>query len=203
MKKQVNCKGNLMMKNESNIQQHEIVNRIKDQFPKAVINNTQLSEKGRKVIFEGLIDFVALKGEILRDDYLEDYLKNNSPYIEQKSHKPKICDCIIFKFNDNVIIGIIDMKGQNPDADEIKGQLGNGKILAFKIMDDVKAKTPKIENFIFMILTKAGGYSGLKVSCNRRNKQKALPKVNGCPIIFRGPTVYFAKEIEKRKVQKS
>jgi len=181
------------MKNENVIQQHEIVNLIKDKYPKAVIENTQLSEKGHKspkVIFDGLLNFVALKGETLRDDYLKDYLKRNSQTF-------KICDCIIFKFNDDVIIGVIEMKGKNPDSDEIKEQLGNGKILAFKVMDDVKSKPPANENFIFLI--SAMGYSRLKVSGNRRNKQKPELKINGCPVILRGPIVYFADEVDKKK----
>jgi len=193
MKKQANCKENQVMKNENLVQQHEIVDLIKNKFPKAVIKETQLSEKGHKspkVIFDRLVNFVALKGEILRDDYLKDYLKRNSQTF-------KICDCIIFKFNDDVIIGIIEMKGKNPDSDEIKEQLGNGKILAFKVMDDVKAKPPTNDNFIFLISTLS--YSRLKVSGNRRNKQKHKLKINGCPVTFRGPVVDFPDEVEKKK----
>jgi hypothetical protein len=188
-----------MMRDEKNTQEHNFVNLIKYMFPKAVIDDPQISEHSRKVIFAGLSNFVALKGEELVNNYLENYLKNNSRYIKQKSHKPQICDCIIFKFNDDVIIGIIDMKGKNPDSGEIEGQLGNGKILAFKVMDDVNAKLPVADNFIFLILTKPGGYSRLKVSGNRRNKQKPELKINGCPVIFRGPVVYFADEVEKKK----
>jgi len=200
--KQAVCRKSQMMKNENVDQQHEAVQRIKDKFPKAVINDTQLSEKGQKypkIIFAGLSNLVALKGELLIENYayLEAYLKANSPHIKEKSHRPKICDCIVFKFNDDVIIGVIELKGRNIDIDKIEGQLGNGKILALKIINDIKSKPPANDNII--VLISSFGYSRIKVSGNRRNKEKPELKVNGCTVLFRGPRVDFSEEIRKRR----
>ena len=71
----------------------EVIEQIKQSFDHAVIKGSVFSDEDCSIKLDGLNNCVALKSELI-------------------SQNPnKMCDCIIFKSNDGIIIGIVEMKG--------------------------------------------------------------------------------------------
>jgi len=121
----------------------DIVNKIRANFKKAEI--TKCREEGCILKLDKLGIFIALKGEnLIKDSRFQGLL---SELIKSQGDNPKICDCIIFKENGDVIIGLIELKSQKPDASSAKEQLEKGSKVAVEVLEIIIGKYPKFDLF--------------------------------------------------------
>jgi len=93
------------------------------------------SEKGCKLKLDASYEHIILKGEKICSDR-------------------KICDCIIFvNQNDDLIVGIVELKSRSIHSSEIEEKLKNGSEIAVKILE----KCPDLYNdseFYHIVLAK-------------------------------------------------
>jgi hypothetical protein len=138
-----------------------IIYQISNKFSKAII--TKCSEKGCTLKFDGLGNFVAFKGEELIKDSM--FKKLLPDLIGISGNDPNICDCIIFKANGDIIIGIIDLKSHNPSLSHAKEQLENGSKVVMAILKEIIGKIPKY-NLFPIVLAKSFASSQIRKAHN-------------------------------------
>lgn len=124
----------------------QILNWIKSKYNSAVV--TRCSEKGCELKLNGLRSCVALKGEVICQDR-------------------KICDYIIFKINNTIIIGIVELKSKTAHPGEIEEKLTNGSKIALNILTECNNSSAKYK-FYFLVLHKGLGSSGFRALSNRK-----------------------------------
>lgn len=57
----------------------------------------------------------------------------------------KMCDCIIFKNNNIIIIGIVELKSKNPHVNDIEEKLNNSSAKAIEIFEQYCERNIKFE----------------------------------------------------------
>ncbi len=133
----------------NNSEYADIIDLIRSKFSYAVI--TRCSEKKCNLGLEKLGTFVALKGELVCQD------------------SQKMCDCIIFKANSDFDIGIVELKGKNPNASEVIEKISNGKDIA---LDIIKDQLENMNEVKFHLLALAKGWD------NTQNRKIKTEKIN-------------------------
>lgn len=124
----------------------QILNRIKNNYNHAVV--TRCSEKGCELKLDSLKNYVVLKGEVI-------------------CQGQKICDYIIFKINNSIIIGIVELKSRTAHPGEIEEKLTNGSITALNILTKCNNSSTKYKLY-FLVLCKRFNSSGFRALTNRK-----------------------------------
>ncbi len=120
---------------------------IKSGFAEAIVNHC--SERSCKLKLTGLSNHIILKGEKICNDR-------------------RICDCIIFTIEDEqVVIGIIELKGRTAHSSEIEEKLTNGLEIASDILEQCNIERFKSE-FYLIALCKSLKSSEYRIISSRK-----------------------------------
>ncbi|MGB9760082.1 MAG: hypothetical protein ACP5KW_09725 [Thermoproteota archaeon] len=122
-----------------------VITCIKNKFSEAVVKNC--SELGCEIKLSKLRNFVVLKGEKL-------------------CQNQKICDCIIFN-EDYQVVGIIELKSKTAHHTEILEKLINGSKVVSKLLEECNTKNI-VFNFYYIVLCKKWNTSEYKVITSKK-----------------------------------
>jgi hypothetical protein len=115
----------------------DIIKQIGQKYDHVSISGSSFTDHGCTVKLDNLGDYIALKSEFL--------CKNPE----------SMCDCIVFKANDGIIIGAIELKVETK-ARRAMNQLANGAKLSLGILQEICGSKPK--RIIHIILLHNGGW---------------------------------------------
>ncbi|MEW6201738.1 MAG: hypothetical protein AB1546_07175 [bacterium] len=110
----------------------DILNYIRNNYANST--SPDCSEQNCKLKLDRLKNYVVLKGEKL----------------EQKS---KICDCIIFAMEEQLIVGMVELKSRTIHVRELVEKLTNGTKIAFYILNKCNYTQKQFE-FYHLVLAK-------------------------------------------------
>jgi hypothetical protein len=91
---------------------------IKNDFAETIINHCK--ERKCKLKLVDLNNYVILKGEKV---------------CEKICSECKICDCLLFIVDTDILIGLVELKSKNANASEIEEKLTNGLEIASSILE--------------------------------------------------------------------
>jgi len=106
------------------------------------------SEKGCELRLHGLGDLVILNGDGLCQDR-------------------KMCDCIIFSESDDLIVGIVELKGRTVHASEVIDKLTNASEIAAGILESASRGRLSFQVY-HLVLAKRWSTSEYEVLRHRR-----------------------------------
>ena len=114
-----------------------IIEQIEQKYSHVSISGSNFTDHGCTVKFDNLSDYIALRSEFL--------CKNPE----------NMCDCIVFRASDGIIIGAIELKIETK-ARRAMNQLANGIKLALGILQEICGNKPK--RMLYIILLHNGGW---------------------------------------------
>ena len=124
-----------------------IIACIKNDCSEEMVNHC--SERNCKLKLTGMSNYVVLEGERICSDH-------------------KICDCVIFTVENNqIIIGIIELKSKTAHSSEIEKKLINGSKVALDMLEKCNDKRLKF-NFYHIVLSKTWSSSERRIIVSKR-----------------------------------
>lgn len=114
-----------------------IIGQIEQKYSHVSISGSNFTDHGCAVKFDNLSDYIALRSELL--------CKNPE----------SMCDCIVFKASDGIVIGAIELKVETK-ARRAMNQLTNGAKLALGILQEICGSKPK--RILYILLLHNGGW---------------------------------------------
>jgi hypothetical protein len=138
------------------------IDRIKNNFAEEMVNHC--SERSCKLKLVGLRNYVVLKGEKFCIDR-------------------KICDCLIFTENADVLIALVELKSKNANATEIEEKLTNGLKIASSLLEKCSIEHVNFD-FYLIVLSKSWRPSEYRVIVSRKvwlrgKRYDIIPKTCG------------------------
>ena len=100
-----------------------IIKFIKDNYPDKIIKHCK--ESGCELSLVGIRNHIMLKGEKLSNEM--------------------VCDCIIFKKNNTLVIGLVELKSKTLHVRDIYKKLVNGAKIATSILSKYKKAIEEIK----------------------------------------------------------